>query len=62
MKIPAIIKATSVCFALLASAVVSHAANGADAWVGNTSANFGDANWTGANNPPLSGDSWKCLA
>src|ERR1017187_3836964 len=31
---------------------------GTDTWVGNTSANFGDPNWTGAHNPPLSGDSW----
>src|ERR1017187_8516666 len=34
------------------------AANGPDTWVGNTSINFGDANWTGINNPPSSGDSW----
>src|ERR1035437_3422360 len=36
----------------------AQAANGADTWLGNTSINFGDANWTGVNNPPLSGDSW----
>jgi fibronectin-binding autotransporter adhesin len=28
-----------------------------DTWVGNTSANWGDLNWTGGNNPPASGDS-----
>ena len=33
------------------------AANGADTWVGNTSALFSGGNWTGVNNPPLSGDS-----
>ena len=51
-------KITSTSFALLASMAISHAANGVDTWVGNTSANLGDANWTGVNNPPLSGDSW----
>ena len=34
------------------------AANGADTWVGNSSANFSGSNWTGVNNPPLTGDSW----
>jgi len=29
---------------------------GNDTWVGNTSANWNDANWTGANNPPITGD------
>jgi fibronectin-binding autotransporter adhesin len=28
-----------------------------DTWVGNTSPNWGDSNWTGGNNPPLAGDS-----
>ena len=36
----------------------ARAANGADTWLGNISINFGDANWTGVNNPPISGDSW----
>jgi hypothetical protein len=27
-----------------------------DTWVGNTSTNFSGLNWTGANNPPVSGD------
>jgi autotransporter-associated beta strand protein len=27
-----------------------------DTWVGNTSANFSGLNWTGTNNPPVSGD------
>ncbi len=27
-----------------------------DLWVGNTSASFGDPNWSGGNNPPQSGD------
>jgi autotransporter-associated beta strand protein len=30
--------------------------NPTDTWVGNTSANFSGLNWTGANNPPISGD------
>ncbi len=33
------------------------AATGIDFWVGNTSVNWGDANWSGANNPPIAGDS-----
>ena len=34
------------------------ATNGADTWVGNTSASWGTGgNWTGANAPPISGDS-----
>ncbi len=33
------------------------AANGTDTWVGNTSVNWGDANWIGANTIPISGDS-----
>ncbi len=41
---------------VLAGALSSQAAN--DLWVGNTSGNFGDANWTGGNNPPVSGDAW----
>ena len=28
-----------------------------DLWVGNTSANWADANWSGGNNPPVTGDS-----
>jgi len=34
------------------------AANATDTWVGNTSANLNDLNWTGGNNPPIAGDSW----
>jgi autotransporter-associated beta strand protein len=34
----------------------AYAANGTDTWVGNTSGNWADANWSGANNPPISGD------
>jgi len=49
--------------ALLLPAVIfipslAQAASSPDTWVGTTSINFGDANWTGVNNPPLSGDSW----
>jgi uncharacterized repeat protein (TIGR02543 family) len=33
------------------------ATNGADTWVGNFNANFSRPNWTGQNNPPVSGDS-----
>jgi autotransporter-associated beta strand protein len=49
--------AAAAAVALLAAPRAS-AANGADTWVGNGSINFADANWTGANNPPISGDSW----
>jgi autotransporter-associated beta strand protein len=44
--------------AIIFTPSLAQAANGADTWVGNTSANFGDANWTGANIPPISLDSW----
>src|ERR1035437_7347449 len=43
--------------AIIFTPSLAQAANGADTWVGNTSANFGGANWTGANNPPISLDS-----
>ena len=33
------------------------AVNGADTWVGNTSTDWAGMNWTGTNNPPISGDS-----
>ncbi len=39
-----------ICLALAAG----HAAT--DTWQGNTSVNWGDANWIGGNNPPISGD------
>ena len=42
---------------LLAGVLNTKAATGNDTWVGNTSANWGDANWSGANNPPITGDS-----
>jgi len=51
------IKRTSLlgCLALLSLGTnLLHAGN--DTWVGNTSANWGDSNWTGANNPPVAGD------
>jgi len=35
----------------------SPAQAGNDTWVGNTSVNWADSNWTGADNPPLAGDS-----
>jgi fibronectin-binding autotransporter adhesin len=35
----------------------ARAANGADTWVGNASANWNDVNWSGTNDPPVSGDS-----
>ena len=47
--------------ALLLPAIIfipSLAQAATDTWVGNTTINFGDPNWTGVNNPPLSGDSW----
>jgi fibronectin-binding autotransporter adhesin len=40
--------------AILVFAPCAYAAN--DLWVGNTSANWADLNWSGGNNPPLSGD------
>jgi fibronectin-binding autotransporter adhesin len=45
--------------ALAATGAVSQAlgANGADTWVGNSSALWSTGGWTGANNPPISGDS-----
>ncbi len=33
-----------------------------DTWVGNASANWADSNWSGANNPPLSGDALSFVA
>jgi fibronectin-binding autotransporter adhesin len=33
-----------------------HAFAATDTWVGSVSANWGDANWSGTNNPPLNGD------
>ena len=49
-----------VLFAVLAITLLSTdagAASGADTWVGNTSVNWADGNWSGTNNPPISGDS-----
>ena len=53
----------STGFAVLASVAIlaaprASAQNGPDTWVGNTSANLADPNWTGANNPPINDDSW----
>ena len=42
---------------LLAGVLNSKGATGNDTWMGNTSANWVDANWSGANNPPITGDS-----
>jgi fibronectin-binding autotransporter adhesin len=39
------------------SALPQVALSATDTWVGNTSANWADLNWTGDNNPPMSGDS-----
>jgi fibronectin-binding autotransporter adhesin len=44
--------------AMLCLPSLTQAANGPDTWAGTVSGNFGDANWTGANNPPISLDSW----
>jgi fibronectin-binding autotransporter adhesin len=41
-------------FAILVFAPCAYAAN--DLWVGNTSANWADLNWSSGNNPPLTGD------
>jgi len=41
---------------LLAGTLSLKAANGNDTWVGNTSVNWNDANWSGVNNPPITGD------
>ena len=41
---------------LAALAAVSPAHAATDTWVGNTSVNWADTNWNGADNPPLSGD------
>ena len=38
-------------------ALVSPADAAVCTWVGNTSVNWADANWSGTDNPPLSGDS-----
>jgi autotransporter-associated beta strand protein len=43
-----------VAFALLGRNAQAQAS---DTWTGTTSANWGDSNWTGGNNPPSSGDS-----
>ena len=44
--------------AALLAAPSAQAAAGPDTWVGNTSANFSSSDWTGTNNPPVTGDSW----
>ena len=44
-----------IVFAALALGANARAAT--DTWVGNTSVNWADTNWTGSNNPPASGDS-----
>jgi autotransporter-associated beta strand protein len=51
--------AAAVALAVSGLSIGSHhvyGANGTDTWVGNTSGNWADANWSGANNPPISGD------
>lgn len=40
--------------AVLCAMPSARADNGADTWVGNTSADLSGANWTGTNNPPIS--------
>ena len=50
--------AALVAAGLAASTPSAFAANGADTWVGNTSASFSGLNWTGTNTPPINGDSW----
>ena len=42
---------------ILALLLPNAAQAAADTWVGNTSGNWGGANWTGGNNPPVNGDS-----
>jgi fibronectin-binding autotransporter adhesin len=52
--------AAAVAMAIGGVTVASHqafGASGTDTWVGNTSGNWADANWSGANNPPANGDS-----
>jgi fibronectin-binding autotransporter adhesin len=48
--------ALAAAAALLAATRASAQNNGTDTWVDNGTINFGDPNWTGANNPPISGD------
>ncbi len=45
----------AACLLLVGRA--ARAQNGADTWIGNTSANWSDSNWSGNSNPPISGDS-----
>src|ERR1019366_1752347 len=45
-----------LAFLLAVIFMPSLAQAGTDTWVGNTSALFSGANWTGGNNPPSSGD------
>jgi len=53
--VPSLRRSFAVAFiALLVFAPCAYAAN--DLWVGNTSANWADLNWSGGNNPPLTGD------
>jgi autotransporter-associated beta strand protein len=52
--------AAAVAVAIGGISFTSHqafGANGTDTWIGNTSASWSGANWGGANNPPISGDS-----
>ena len=50
--------ATTAAAGMLVSIRGAMAANGADTWVGNTSSSSWSAsNWSGTNNPPISGDS-----
>ena len=52
----------STGFAVFASLAILAAprafAQAADTWVGNTTANLADPNWSGADNPPVNYDSW----
>ena len=61
MKPANIKKSSLLLFAALAASLslnpAARAANGADTWVGTASALFSTGGWTGANNPPISGDS-----
>jgi len=42
---------------IFTNSIPAFAGTGPDTWAGNFSANLGDSNWSGTNNPPLTGDS-----
>ncbi|MEI8039271.1 MAG: hypothetical protein WCJ14_12850, partial [Verrucomicrobiota bacterium] len=50
--------ASLAAFGMVLSSPAARAANGADTWVGNTSADLSGANWSGTNTTPISLDSW----